>query len=287
MKSASAVLSLSLSALLAVACSAQTSTDATGSSEDLLVADNQDAEAQDTSGESSLDEGLSGAEPTDPGAEADPSSDDASLAVKIKTNAGRFFQPAGCLATTELSKGVFQHVFTNCTGPHGRLLNGTVTATWTRPEAASLQVVRVAKAFSIDGATVDRTVTVVYSKDGTSLLKQRTVAMSGTNAAGKAFTRDASWKVSYDPSTKCIERSGSASSTVGQREFSSTVSNYKRCGVGDLGCPESGTITLSRKKGIGGAASDISISIDFSGGKTFTITGPGGRKLVRALVCKA
>jgi hypothetical protein len=267
-------------------CASKADTAELGTADELLVSDNQEVDSLENDAEEVTDEALSGATPADPGAEVDPSVADEAQVELVKGNVEKFFQ-GKCVTTTVKSKGVFEHVLDNCVRNGGsRPISGTILATWSRPEAGKVQVVRDAIGLKVGGATINRTVTVVYSREGSKLVRNRTVTMSGTSATGKPVSRDASWVVSYDPASKCIERSGSSVSKHGGRELTATVASYKRCGIGSLGCPEGGKITLSRKKGVGDAAQDLTIVLDFKGGKQVDITPPDGKVRARTLVCR-
>jgi hypothetical protein len=269
--------------------------DSLGTSEDLLVTDSEADDEQEQS-EEVTDDATSGAsteaeaeQGVDPAASADL---DAQM-TKVKDNPGRFFQPAGCITTTiekTATARIATHVFNGCTGPQGkRKYTGTVKATWTSPGAGQLQVVREAKGFQIeridDGVvlTVDRTVTVAFKKTGSVYTKARNVQMSGTTSNGKNVTRTASWNVSFDAQTRCITRDGSSTATHEGRELTRTVTGYKRCGVGFLGCPESGTLTVNRKKGVGDAAQDLTVTLEFTGAGGYTVTGANGRTVNRTM----
>ena len=104
--------------LVAVGCASKTdSGESLGTTESQLVEDGAEADDADESMESGIEEPLSGADPSDPGTPAD-GADDAALLGKIKTNPGKWFQPAGCITTT-LAGNVATHVFKDCTGPYG------------------------------------------------------------------------------------------------------------------------------------------------------------------------
>lgn len=251
------------------------------SNESLLVADNDDVEAQDEEMETGVEEPLSGAATTDPGTPADGASDTA-LMDKVRTNPGRFFQPAGCITTT-IAGNVATHVFKDCTGPAGlRTFNGTIVSTWTRTDS-SITVVHAGTDFKINGATISGTRTVVYTKSGTTISRHRTGAWAGTTKNGKVFKHDANFTATWDPSTKCVTRDGTASTTVANREFSRSVTGYKRCGVGTLGCPDAGTFVLSRTKG----ENTASVTIEFLGGREYRVSGSNGRAFRGRLICRA
>ena len=105
---------------------------------------------------------------------------------------------------------------------------------------------------------------------------------SGTTAKGKDITHQANFKTTYDTAAKCLTRDGSAETTIGGRSYERVIDGYKRCGIGDLGCPESGTITLSRTK-----TETLTLTITFEGGTAYTVTRPNGKKIERNLICKA
>jgi hypothetical protein len=269
--------------LVAVGCAAKTDStgDGTlGSDEAQLVADNSEVQDEDDTMEAGVEEPLSGADPADPGNPAD-GADDATLLAKIKTNPGKWFKPAGCITTT-LAGNVATHLFNGCSGPYGLSnFTGTVTSTYVRGNG-SLTITHEATGFKANGAAVSGKRVVVYTRNGTVITKHRTGDWTGTTKNGKAFDHTADFTATWDSSTKCITRDGSAQTTVAAREFSHSITGYKRCGIGALGCPESGTIVLERTKASGVSAS---VTIEFLGGRDYTITGPKGGKVTRALVC--
>jgi hypothetical protein len=252
---------------------------ALSSSESALISDSETSDSTDDSVESGVEEPLSGSDPTDPGA-VDPSSSSADLLVRIKTNPGRWFTPAGCIVTTIVGN-VATSVFTNCKGPLGlHTYNGTVTSTWTQ-SSDSWTVTHHATSFKIDNATLDHDATIVYTKTGTTYSRHRSGATSGTTGGGEAIDHNFDWTVTYDPTSKCITRDGSADATIGGRAYSASITGYKRCGVGDLGCPQSGTVTLSREM----PKPSLSLRLEFPGGASVDITRPNGTTVERGLLC--
>lgn len=251
-----------------------------GTDEAQLVADNAETQEEDDTMESGVEEPLSGADPSDPGTPAD-GADDAELLAKIKTNPGKWFKPAGCIETT-LAGNVATHLFKGCSGPYGLAnFTGTVTSTYVRGNG-SLTITHEATGFKANGASVSGTRVVVYTKAGSIITKHRTGNWTGTTKNGKDFAHTADFTATWDSSTKCITRDGTSTRTVGGRELSFSIAGYKRCGIGDLGCPVSGEIVLERTKPSGVSGS---VTIDFLGGRDYTITGPKGGKVTRALVC--
>lgn len=269
--------------LVAGGCTAKTDSTGTdgnlGTSEQLLVADNSEVDDQDETMESAVEEPLSGAEPSDPGTPAEGTSD-ADLLAKVKANPGKWFKPAGCILTS-VAGNVATHEFKGCSGPYGFAnFTGTVTSTYVRGEG-TLTVTHEATGFKANGASISGKRVVVYSKSGSVITRHRTGTWTGTTKNGKDFSHDADFTVTWDSAAKCITRDGSAQTAVASREFSRSISGYKRCGIGALGCPESGTIVLERTKG----ANTASVTIDFLGGRDFNVTGPKGHTASGKLVC--
>jgi hypothetical protein len=278
-----ALVSLLALGLTTVGCAAKTDEDPEplGTATDELIGDNEEADEVESSVEGGIEESLSGATPTDPGSPADGATE-TDLMAKVKSNPGLFFKPAGCITTT-IAANVATHVFKDCTGPYGLVgFNGTVTSTYAKT-AGSLTITHQATDFKINNATITGSRTVVYTLSGGVISKTRTGSWTGTTGKGKPITHNASWTATYDIAAKCVTRDGSATTSVGGREHSVTIDNYKRCGIGSLGCPESGTVVLQRTK----AGESLSVTIEFLGGRQYRVTGPNGRTATRGLICRA
>lgn len=251
------------------------------SNESLLVDDSNEANDVEEDVEAGIEDPLSGSEVGNPGTPAEGATDDEVMG-KVRKNPGLFFQPAGCITTTvEGNKAT--HVFADCTGPHGILhFTGTVISTYTR-EPGKLTIKHQATGFEINGATISGERVVVYTRSGTVVTKTREGTFTGTTKKGNALSHTASFQTTWNATTRCVTRDGAATTSVGNREFDWAISNFKRCGIGQLGCPESGTVTLSRTKGDRTA----SVTIEFLGGPTIRITGPRGGQVTGKLICRA
>ncbi len=282
-----ALVSATLLALVAVGCKNDDDADDTSSNDTLGTAESQlvedDAEATDTDEdlESGVDEPLSGGTATDPGTPADGASDDEVL-EKVRTNAGKFFQPAGCITSTRDGNKI-THVFAGCKGPLGlRSFDGTIVSTYVRADG-KLTITHEANGFKSNGATITGSRVIEYTRNGTVITRKRTGTWSGTTGKGKEISHTANFTATWDASTKCITRDGSAQTTIGGRELSRTVTGYKRCGIGSLGCPQSGTIVLTRTKG----ENTATLTLSFPGGATVNVTKPNGKQVTRPLACNA
>lgn len=249
-------------------------TEGLGSEASALVEDNTEVDETEGDLEDGVEEPLSGAPLGD---EVDATLDADSLAEKARTNPGIFFKPAGCIESTRTGS-VVTHVFKGCTGPHGLVsFNGTVTSTWTKI-ANGARVVHAAKGFAINGATVDHSVTIDYTKIDGVYTKTRKGSSTGTTAKGRPIAHTADYVTKFDANTKCIKRDGSSQTTIGARSYSRSIKGYERCGIGSFGCPNSGTITLDTPR--------LDVSLAFPGGAVVDIT-VNGKSYRRGLLCSA
>lgn len=272
---------LLLPLLLASGCGRRHDEGDVRSAEDSLIDDGIEIEQQDDDLEAGIEEPLSGALPVDPALGPDSTALEATLMTKVRSNPGLFFQPAGCITTTVVGN-VATHVFDNCAGPYGlRTFTGTVTSTWSS-ETTGLLVKHQSTGFRINGSSLSGWITVTYSRNDGVIVKSRHASWTGTTAAGVAFGRMFDDEGSYDIAARCIARSGMSTASLGQRLLATSITSFKRCGVGALGCPQGGFITLWRP-----SAPDVGLLFAFPGGGKVEITGPQGRKFTRTLRCRA
>ena len=252
--------SLVASTALLLGCSGEVSMEepSIDASTAALVADNDAAASLEQELEASVEVPLSGADSQD--APIDLSSG-ATAADNAIGNAGLYFQPEGCL-TSVRDENVITHTFTDCTGPRGRTLTGTVVSTWSSADMA-VSVEHVAEGFQIGGSTVDHAVTITYQSDGGVYSWTRTGSSSGTTADDRAIVHSADYSSVLDLETGCITRSGQSETSIGEREFSREISGYERCGVGALGCPRAGTFTLDRQR--------LHVELEFTGGGRYDL----------------
>lgn len=251
-----------------------------GAAEAQLVEDDSEASGTDDDLEAGLDEPLSGADEANPGTPAEGKTLD-EVMEKVRSNPGRFFKPAGCIASTRNGNEV-KHTFSGCRGPYDMAeFTGTINSTYAYADG-KLTITHEASGFTANGATIHGSRVVEYVRAGSLVTKTRHGSWSGTTAKGKPITHEANFMTTYDASSKCLTRDGSAQSSIGDRAFERTVDNYKRCGIGRLGCPESGTISLTKTK----SEKELTVSIDFFGGARYKVTRPSGRAVTRPLICR-
>lgn len=253
--------------------------EALGTAESQLVEDDTEADDTDGDAEAGLDEPLSGATPADPSTPAEGATDD-EVTAKVKANVGRFFQPAGCLVST-IEGNKAKHVFKGCSGPYGLAsFEGEVSSTYSVADG-KLTITHTFEGFKANGAAISGTRVITYAKDGTKIVRTRTGNWTGTTRKGRTITHSASFVTTWDPATRCIERDGAAQTTVGEKSFERTLTDYKRCGIGKGGCPESGKLVLQRTRG----DASFSLSLEFLGGTAYRVTRPNGTQIERRLVC--
>lgn len=274
---ASVLLALVAASLgLATGCASATEDDSElSSSESALLADDEESADAEEDVEVGLDQPLSGADPTAPSAAPTL----ADFSVNIRKNPGRFFTPAGCLTSTvdEPNKTV-THVFNDCTGPHGlKTYNGTVTTTW-HTSGGALVIRNSSDEFHINGKTISGYRELTFSRSGNVITRHRVGDWTGTTGKGAALQHNADFTVTYDTSTKCLTRNGTASRTRGSKQHTRTVVGYEVCGVEFRGCPKAGNVTI--KNG------ENQIDIQYEGGTSATISRPKkAKKLFKKLVC--
>lgn len=245
-----------------------------------LVEDDSEAADTDDNMENAVDNPLSGADPTDPGTPATGASDEEVLG-KVTANAGKHFL-GKCLESTRDGNKI-HHVFKACRAAWSlKTFDGTVDSTYVR-DGNKLTITHVFDGFLANGATLHGTRVIAYTWENGVISKLRTGNFAGMTKKGKEIAHTANFTASYDSNTKCVTREGSAQTTLGNRNFERVITDYKRCGIGALGCPDSGKITLSKTNDAKGV--DVSVSIEFLGGTSMRVTRRNGKTVDRTLLC--
>jgi hypothetical protein len=207
----------------------------------------------------------------------------------VKSNPGKFFQPAGCVVSTRLERGKWSHVLSGCTGPRGRFtFNGTVNSTWTLEKGGALDVVHDASDLIVGGkkatALISGARTVAYSRLDATLLKKRAgnwtglVAKSSDLSKLLPFAHQADFTTTWNSGSKLYTRNGSAQSMIGDRTFKRIVTGYEAVG-GPRACPNVGQVVLELADGT------REITIDFLGKQDILVTGPRGNAVPRKISC--
>lgn len=250
--------------------------------EQQLVEDDTDSADTDDTMENGVDNPLSGADPSDPGTPATGASDEEVLG-KVTANASKHFGALGkCIESTRDGNKV-HHVFKACRAPWSlKTFDGSVDSTYVR-DGNKLTITHVFDGFLANGATLKGTRVIAYTWENGVISKLRTGNFAGTTKKGKEISHTANFSATYDSNAKCVTREGSAQTTLGNRNFERVITDYKRCGIGALGCPDSGKITLSKTNDVKGV--DVSVSVEFLGGTSMRITRKNGKTVDRQLLC--
>jgi len=257
-----------------------------GTDEAQLVADDSESADTDDNMENGVDAPLSGADPSDPGNPADGASDE-ELLEKVRANAGKHFL-GHCIESTRDGNKI-HHVFKACRAAWSlKTFEGTVHSTYVR-NGNTLTVTHDFDGFLANGATVtgERVITYTWTKasgsDDVVIEKHRTGNFTGKTKKDKDIKHTADFTASYDSASKCITREGSAETTLGDRNFSRTLTDYKRCGIGAHGCPEAGKLVLERTNAV--KNKDASVSIEFEADGKMLVTKKDGTQVERTLQC--
>jgi|GEM_PF-3041801 len=240
---------LSLAALAALGCNRDAWRE--------LFDDNSEVETLEQSIEGSLEESLSG---TATDAESDLSTAD-EAAESARENAGYHFTPAGCIKSTRTDNEVV-HEITNCTGPRGQVINGTVLSTWRRSDNG-FGVTHDAEELEIGQSSLSHLSDIEYERVDGVVVRTRSSTTTGTTESGEEVDHVAEFEVVYDPQTGCYKRNGSANTQVGAREWRREVEGWEACGERNS-CPFTGTISMEGPRGDG--------LIDITAPGTFDLT---------------
>lgn len=260
-----------------------------GTDEAQLVADDSESDDADSNLDNGVEAPLSGADPTDPGNPADGASDEEMLG-KVSANAGKHFAIARCLESTR-DGNKMHHIFKACRTPWSlKTFEGTVDSTYVR-DGNKLTITHVFNGFIANGATISGTRVVTYTRTpstastgGFIIAKTRTGNFTGKTKKDKDISHTANFSATYDSGAKCIEREGSAQTTIANRSFERVLTDYKRCGIGALGCPEAGgKLTLSKTNT--DKDKSVTLTIETLGGTKIKVTRPNGKEVERTLVC--
>jgi hypothetical protein len=175
------------------------------------------------------------------------------------TNAGVYWQPAGCIVASQDGATVTYEV-TDCTGPFGLVhVSGMVVVVYS-VAADGLHAVATADALDVNGGSMDVDAEGILSFDGSTRVLDVTTHGEGVGPRGTAFTRDGDYTVSWDPDTECFGLDGSWSTTIGLRRWSTDVSAFDKCGEG---CPAAGGHVSYH-----GGLSGVTVDVDFDGSST-------------------
>ena len=192
--------------------------------------------------------------------------------------------PAGCVSRThDATNDAMVHVrLDDCTGPFGlRHHTGDITVVFSANSDGTLHASAESSGMTVNGHPVS------YQRDSDITLDDahhtRTIHSTGAwtrvddEGETVAHTSDVTTVVDLEADTRTTN--GTAQTSVGSRDITSTISGYEvRRGLAGEGCP-SGTVTHER------SASGDTVTIAFNGTNEAELTGPKGRSIEVPLVC--
>lgn len=191
--------------------------------------------------------------------------------------------PPSCLTRVKdkTNPNVVHLTFKDCTGPFGLVhLNGEEIVTFDKTGTDTLTASFASQNLTANGHPITHSATA----DITFSAAERDVAWEGAwtrvNAKGDTVAHTSKLTINVDATTHCRVESGTAKTTVVDREIDTTIENLRLCpnAAGDKGCP-SGKVTHTGKK------SGKTVTVEFDGSAQASVTGPGGKTFDVPLVC--
>jgi hypothetical protein len=203
-------------------------------------------------------------------------SDDASAtaAVGVKDK----LRPKTC-TTANRNGSEVDFTFDDCIGPFGiSPLAGELIAKYHVAAPGELTVDVTSNNLSANGVAVSINATVTLTIGPKGRTTEWDGTFTGTTLSGKPVTHHAHCTLSFDSPTMCLTYSGTADSTVGQRELTTSVTNFELCNSREA-CPKTGVIVYSDSK------TRTSDTVTFSGGQEAQVTNARGRTYLTTLKC--
>ena len=188
-------------------------------------------------------------------------------------NSGALFQPAGCVQSQAMGATV-TYTFTGCTGAYGLVnVSGTLRATFSNVTPTS-RTIAITGELTANRVTLRPDATAQVTFMGSTRQATVTVRGSGSTPRSSGFTNSGTYMSSWDGT--CFGLSGRVTSTSGGASVTADVVSYRRCRAG---CPEAGgRVTITSGRG-------ASITLQYGGGATATLTGTRGRSASVTLYC--
>lgn len=168
----------------------------------------------------------------------------------------------------------------NCKGRFGRhTVSGTEIVHFTQgADANTIHAEFTSQNLLIDGKPANHTATADITIDG----DMRHIVWSGgfdtMSDKGEAIVHSSNLMIDVDRAAHCRTRNGTAQTTIGDRQLSTSFQDFKVCrGVGDVRMCPTGTVSHTR--------GDKSVSVTFDGTNVAEVTGPRGQTFERTLAC--
>jgi hypothetical protein len=187
------------------------------------------------------------------------------------------YLPRACLSVTD-DGATATYVFNGCLGPNGlRSVSGTLSAKYT-VTSSSLELTVTGTNLTVnDAKTLNFTADAKISKDGADRKMDWKSSLTGTTAAGAAFSRTSESTTQWTLGEPCFALDGTSEGQVKQRDIKIEVDSYQRC---KRGCPEAGG-----KISVTNVAKNKTISIAYDGTNHATYTNAAGKETTLTLLC--
>ena len=174
---------------------------------------------------------------------------------------------------------------TNCKGRFGRhSVSGTEIVHFTK-DAANPTMIHAdftSQGLTMDGKAASHTASADITIDGATRHIDWNGAFNTVTDAGVAVAHTSDLTIDVDTTAKCRTRNGTAQTTIGDRQLSTTFTDVKVCrgAAGVRMCP-TGTVTHSGQRN----GKSITVTLAFDGTSTAVATLPNGNTINKTLLC--
>lgn len=168
---------------------------------------------------------------------------------------------------------------TDCRGRFGKhSVSGTELVHFTNGDATMVHADFESQNLTIDGKPASHTATADVTIDGAVRHIVWNGGFTTVTDAGAPVDHSSDLTIDVDTGAHCRTRNGTAQTTIGDRQLSTTFTDLKVCRSvdGARACP---TGSVSHTRG------DKSVSVVFDGTSTAVVTGPGGKTFELQLAC--
>jgi hypothetical protein len=194
--------------------------------------------------------------------------------------------PSGCVtrARSATDPSEVTVTFTDCTGPFGLVhIDGEETVSFSAAPGGALQASIEGVNLTANGKPITHSATAIITFPSATT---RSVSWRGswqrTDDLGDLVQHTSDLTIAVDLTAGCRSSSGTAQTTVANREVNTTLTGYQVChnASGQEGCP-SGAVDHV------GVTSGRTVEIHFDGTNEAEVTGPRGDTFEVSLVCVA
>ncbi len=157
--------------------------------------------------------------------------------------------------------------------------SGTIIVQFSQgADANTLQAVFTSQGLTIDGKPATHSATADIMIDGMTRHIEWNGGFDTVSDSGEAISHTSALTIHVDKATKCRTRNGTGQTTVGDRQMSTTFTDFQVC-RNDMGIRMCPTGSVSHTRG------DKSISVAFDGSNVAVVTTPKGNTFEKSLLC--